>query len=115
MKKFFSLVLALALLTSCLSFAAAEDKVTLTVWSFTDELGGMIDNYFKPAHPEIEIVYQMYPPLISPANWIQFLQPKAQTLLTFSHWKLLSLKSTLTATTPLTSKTLASPTKNSAN
>ena len=61
MKKFFSLVLALALLTSCLSFAAAEDKVTLTVWSFTDELGGMIDNYFKPAHPEIEIVYQMYP------------------------------------------------------
>ncbi len=61
MKKILSLVLALMLLASCMSFAVAEEKVTLVVWSFTDELDGMINDYFLPSHPDIEIVYQMYP------------------------------------------------------
>ena len=61
MKKLLSLVLALVLLTSCVSFAAAEEKVTLVVWSFTDELGNMIKDNFTPTHPNIEIEYQMYP------------------------------------------------------
>ena len=62
MKKVLSLVLAAMMLMSCVSFASAEsEKVTLQVWSFTNELEGMIETYFKPSHPDIEIVYTLYP------------------------------------------------------
>ena len=44
MKKILSLVLALALVLGCMSFASAEDgKIKLVVWSFTNELQGMIE------------------------------------------------------------------------
>ena len=38
MKKILALVLALMLLAGCMSFAAAEEQITLNVWSFTNEL-----------------------------------------------------------------------------
>lgn len=62
MKKMLALVLAAMMLLGCVSFASAEgEKVTLRIWSFTDELEGMINNYFLPTHPDIEIVYTLYP------------------------------------------------------
>ena len=50
---------ALAALTGCGKDESAEKK--LTVWSFTDELNGMINDYYKPAHPDVEIEYSMTP------------------------------------------------------
>ena len=62
MKKVLSLVLALALVLGCASFATAEDaKIKLIVWSFTAELQGMIEKYYAPNHPEIEFEFQVYP------------------------------------------------------
>ena len=54
MKKVLSLVLALALVLGCMSIAGAEaPKTKLVVWSFTNELQGMIEKYYAPNHPEI--------------------------------------------------------------
>jgi hypothetical protein len=62
MKKVLSMVLALALVLSCTSFAFAEDgKIKLVVWSFTNELQGMIEKYYLPDHPELDIEFQIYP------------------------------------------------------
>ncbi len=62
MKKLLSLVLAAVLLMSTMSFAVAEDEtVTLVVWSFSDEIDGLIQKYFTPTHPNIKIEYQIYP------------------------------------------------------
>lgn len=61
MKKILSLVLALMMVMGCMSFAAAEEKITLNVWSFTNELEGMIEKYYKPSHPNVEINYTIYP------------------------------------------------------
>lgn len=62
MKKIVSLVLACMLLLGCMSFAGAEgEKITLNVWSFTNELEGMIEKYYKPTHPDVEIKYTLYP------------------------------------------------------
>lgn len=33
----------------------------LVVWSFTDELEGMINNHYKPAHPDMTVEYSMTP------------------------------------------------------
>jgi len=33
----------------------------LVVWSFTDELEGMINNYYKASHPDITVEYSMTP------------------------------------------------------
>ena len=33
----------------------------LVVWSFTDELEGMINDYYKPAHPDMTVEYSMTP------------------------------------------------------
>ena len=61
MKKLVVLLLAVLMVVSCLpSMAMAEEKMVLNVWSFTDELSGIIDNYYKPSHPDVEINYQMY-------------------------------------------------------
>ena len=62
MKKTLALVLALALVLSGMgTFAMAEgEKVKLNVWSFTDELSGIVEKYYKPAHPDVEINYVMY-------------------------------------------------------
>ena len=62
MKKVLSLVLALALVLGCMSIAGAEaPKTKLVVWSFTNELQGMIEKYYAPNHPEIEFEFQIYP------------------------------------------------------
>ena len=62
MKKVLSLVLALALVLGCVGLATAEDaKIKLVVWSFTNELQGMIEKYYLPNHPELEIEFQIYP------------------------------------------------------
>lgn len=61
MKKILSLVLALMLVLGCMSFASAEETIELTVWSFTNELEGMIEKYYKPAHPNVNINYVIYP------------------------------------------------------
>ncbi|MBR5959690.1 MAG: hypothetical protein IKZ98_01740, partial [Clostridia bacterium] len=62
MKKVLSLVLALALVLGVMSFASAEDaKIKLVVYSFTNELQGMIEKYYAPNHPEIEFDFQIYP------------------------------------------------------
>lgn len=61
MKKLVSIFLAVSLMLSLVSFAAAEgEKITINVWSFTDELEGILTNYFIPAHPDIEINYTLY-------------------------------------------------------
>ncbi|MBQ9251204.1 MAG: hypothetical protein IJ188_01035 [Clostridia bacterium] len=62
MKKVLSLVLALALVLGCMSFASADDaKIKLVVWSFTNELQGMIEKYYLPDHPELDIQFEIYP------------------------------------------------------
>ncbi|MBR4081401.1 MAG: extracellular solute-binding protein, partial [Clostridia bacterium] len=61
MKKILALVLAAMMLMSCMSFAAAEEKIVLNVWSFTNELETMIEKYYKPTHPNVEIKYTLYP------------------------------------------------------
>ena len=61
MKKVLALVLAAMLLMGCMSFATAEEKIVLNVWSFTDELQGMINDYYLPTHPNVEVKYTLYP------------------------------------------------------
>ncbi len=62
MKKVLALILACMLLVGCMSFASAEEgKIKLVVWSFTNELQGMIEKYYLPNHPELEIEFQIYP------------------------------------------------------
>ena len=62
MKKVLSLVLALALVLGCMSIATAEDaKIKLVVYSFTNELQGMIEKYYAPNHPELEFDFQIIP------------------------------------------------------
>jgi ABC-type glycerol-3-phosphate transport system substrate-binding protein len=34
---------------------------SITMWSFTDEIGGIIENYYKRAHPGVRINYSMIP------------------------------------------------------
>jgi ABC-type glycerol-3-phosphate transport system substrate-binding protein len=41
------------------SASAASNK--LVVWSFTDEIGGLVNDYYKPAHPEVTIEYSLTP------------------------------------------------------
>ena len=61
MKKLLALLLALVMMLSVASLATAEnEKIKLVVWSFTDELQGILDNYYVPAHPEVEITYVLY-------------------------------------------------------
>ena len=60
MKKILSLVLAAIMLMGMVSFAGAEE-ITLNVWSFTNELEGMINKYYAPSHPDVKINYVIYP------------------------------------------------------
>jgi ABC-type glycerol-3-phosphate transport system substrate-binding protein len=41
--------------------AKQDASKNLVVWSFTDELEGMINNYYKPAHSDITVEYSMTP------------------------------------------------------
>ena len=62
MKKALALVLSVMMLIGCMSFASADEgKIKLVVWSFTNELQGMIEKYYLPNHPELEIEFQIYP------------------------------------------------------
>ena len=62
MKKILSLVLAAMLLLGCVGMAGAEEEtITLNVWSFTNELEGMINDYYAEAHPNVKINYVIYP------------------------------------------------------
>ncbi|MDE5580882.1 MAG: ABC transporter substrate-binding protein [Treponemataceae bacterium] len=46
--------------TSC-GKKAASNANKLVVWSFTDELQTMIDKYYKPSHPGVEVEYSLTP------------------------------------------------------
>ena len=62
MKKVLALILACMLLVGCMSFASAEEgKIKLVVWSFTNELQGMIEKYYLPDHPELDINWTIIP------------------------------------------------------
>jgi len=51
MKKVLSLVLALAMVLGCMSFAAADEKGVINVYAFTDEVPTMLQ-YYIDRHPE---------------------------------------------------------------
>ena len=62
MKKVLSLVLALALVLGVMSFASAEEgKIHLEFYSFTNELQGVIEKYYIPDHPELDINWTIIP------------------------------------------------------
>ncbi|MDR2702551.1 MAG: ABC transporter substrate-binding protein, partial [Spirochaetaceae bacterium] len=54
------LVLAFALFAVS-GLSAQNVKGTLTVWSYTDEMTNMLNNYFKPAHKDVQITYSFIP------------------------------------------------------
>lgn len=54
---FFSIILGVSLF--------AQNK-SLSVWSFTDELQMMIEKYYTPSHPNVEIKYSLTPTDIFP-------------------------------------------------
>ncbi len=61
MKKLVALLMAVMMVLGCMSISLAEDQITLVVWSFTNELQGMIEKYYAPNHPEINFVFDMTP------------------------------------------------------
>ena len=59
MKKLLALVLASVLVFGMMSVtAAADSKVTINLWSFTDELQGMMNKYLE-LHPEMAEKYEI--------------------------------------------------------
>ena len=56
---------AAILATSCGKAKSGSSKADaskkLVVWSFTDELEGMINDFYKPAHPDMTVEYSMTP------------------------------------------------------
>lgn len=56
-----SAIAAAAMIASVSSCGAKEEEKKLVIWSFTDELQSMVDNYYKKDHPEIEIEYSLTP------------------------------------------------------
>ncbi|MDR2808151.1 MAG: ABC transporter substrate-binding protein [Spirochaetaceae bacterium] len=70
MKQVLSVLAVLVLFSACQKKTESTGQATqaaqsggskLIVWSFTDELGKMIDTYFKPNHPDITIEYSLTP------------------------------------------------------
>jgi len=43
------------------SIIGCKKDEAIVVWSFTDELGGIIENYYIPAHPGVKIDYSLTP------------------------------------------------------
>jgi ABC-type glycerol-3-phosphate transport system substrate-binding protein len=43
------------------SLSGCTKKEGLVIWSFTDEIGNMIDNYYLPAHPGVNLDYSFTP------------------------------------------------------
>lgn len=59
MKKLLALVLAAAMVLGMMSLtAAADDKITVNLWSFTDEIPGMMTKYLE-MHPELAEKYNV--------------------------------------------------------
>ncbi len=56
-----SAIAAAAMIASVSSCGAKEEEKKLVIWSFTDELQSMVDNYYKKDHPDIEIDYSLTP------------------------------------------------------
>ena len=57
MKKILIIVgVALILLSGC-----APKQEGLVIWSFTDEIGNMINDFYKPAHPGVNLDYSFTP------------------------------------------------------
>ncbi|MCQ2610757.1 MAG: ABC transporter substrate-binding protein [Treponema sp.] len=54
-----STLAAAAMIMAATSCGAKEDK--LVVWSFTDELQSMIDNYYSKDNPDVKIEYSLTP------------------------------------------------------
>jgi ABC-type glycerol-3-phosphate transport system substrate-binding protein len=44
-----------------LSVSGCGKKGELVVWSFTDEVGGLVNNYYIPSHPDVKITYSLTP------------------------------------------------------
>ncbi|HHU36106.1 MAG TPA: extracellular solute-binding protein [Treponema sp.] len=64
MKKFLIVLVAAAvLLSGCAKKEAATKAASgkLVVWSFTDELQTMVDKYYGPTHPGVEVEYSLTP------------------------------------------------------
>jgi ABC-type glycerol-3-phosphate transport system substrate-binding protein len=56
--------IALILLSSCSKKEESSgdpNSGTLVIWSFTDELGNMVNNYYKGTHPGVTVEYSMTP------------------------------------------------------
>lgn len=56
-----SAIAAAAMIASVSSCGAKEEAKKLVIWSFTDELQTMVDNYYKPDHPDVEVEYSLTP------------------------------------------------------
>lgn len=39
----------------------ADSSNKLVVWSFTDEIEGLVNDYYKPAHPDVQVEYSFTP------------------------------------------------------
>lgn len=66
MKKVISVLVVVALLTGAVFAAGKADEkksgsTPLVVWSFTDELQTMVDDYYGPTHPGVVIDYSLTP------------------------------------------------------
>jgi ABC-type glycerol-3-phosphate transport system substrate-binding protein len=63
MKKILIVLAAITLLFSVTACKQEAKKAsgTLVVWSFTDELKKMVDNYYGPTHPDVKIDYSLTP------------------------------------------------------
>lgn len=59
MKKALIILCVVALMIS-VSGCPGKSK-GLEVWSFTDEVGGLVENYYKKAFPDVEVVYSFTP------------------------------------------------------
>lgn len=56
-----SAIAAAAMIASVSSCGAKEEEKKLVIWSFTDELQSMVDNYYTKDHPDIVIDYSLTP------------------------------------------------------
>jgi ABC-type glycerol-3-phosphate transport system substrate-binding protein len=56
--------IALIVLSSCTGAGGGKDDPkagNLVIWSFTDELGTMVEKYYKPDYPNVTVEYSMTP------------------------------------------------------
>lgn len=65
-RKMKKILIALVAVAVLFSGCAKKDEAKaasgkLVVWSFTDELKNMVDNYYGPAHPAVQIEYSLTP------------------------------------------------------